>query len=159
MFFFVSIHDTIIGSFFFFQAEDGIRDATVTGVQTCALPISSSEYSSIRMPSGCGGPEPCPRSELRMIWSPFVSMIQLASSCGVCSLDASVDGGVLQQADLVQVEVAGTQACAGLGDQVQDGAHLGLELAVGVEHGHAGTGELGPCAAQLRVVGHAEVLG
>src|SRR2546430_6961112 len=28
--------------FFFFQAEDGIRDLTVTGVQTCALPISRS---------------------------------------------------------------------------------------------------------------------
>src|SRR5207244_6218517 len=28
-------------SFFFFQAEDGIRDDLVTGVQTCALPISS----------------------------------------------------------------------------------------------------------------------
>src|SRR5437867_10304649 len=27
--------------FFFFQAEDGIRDRTVTGVQTCALPISA----------------------------------------------------------------------------------------------------------------------
>src|SRR5260221_2983586 len=27
-------------SFFFFQAEDGIRDHCVTGVQTCALPIS-----------------------------------------------------------------------------------------------------------------------
>src|SRR5256884_1266409 len=27
-------------SFFFFQAEDGIRDVAVTGVQTCALPIS-----------------------------------------------------------------------------------------------------------------------
>src|ERR687894_1991448 len=26
--------------FFFFQAEDGIRDHCVTGVQTCALPIS-----------------------------------------------------------------------------------------------------------------------
>src|SRR5437764_1523166 len=26
---------------FFFQAEDGIRDTSVTGVQTCALPISS----------------------------------------------------------------------------------------------------------------------
>src|SRR5438876_6322515 len=26
-------------SFFFFQAEDGIRDGRVTGVQTCALPI------------------------------------------------------------------------------------------------------------------------
>src|SRR6266498_5451319 len=29
-----------LGVFFFFQAEDGIRDADVTGVQTCALPIS-----------------------------------------------------------------------------------------------------------------------
>src|SRR6267143_6041627 len=28
-----------MGFFFFFQAEDGIRDGTVTGVQTCALPI------------------------------------------------------------------------------------------------------------------------
>src|SRR6267143_1974020 len=28
-------------NFFFFQAEDGILDGTVTGVQTCALPISS----------------------------------------------------------------------------------------------------------------------
>src|SRR2546421_4107455 len=27
--------------FFFFQAEDGIRDLIVTGVQTCALPIST----------------------------------------------------------------------------------------------------------------------
>src|SRR5688572_31025320 len=31
---------TLIRVFFFFQAEDGIRDLTVTGVQTCALPIS-----------------------------------------------------------------------------------------------------------------------
>src|SRR5438128_3158597 len=30
--------------FFFFQAEDGIRDATVTGVQTCALPIFTWEH-------------------------------------------------------------------------------------------------------------------
>src|SRR5205809_2412969 len=28
-----------VDSFFFFQAEDGIRDVAVTGVQTCALPI------------------------------------------------------------------------------------------------------------------------
>src|SRR2546430_1038924 len=32
--------------FFFFQAEDGIRDLTVTGVQTCALPISLVASSS-----------------------------------------------------------------------------------------------------------------
>src|SRR5206468_7277264 len=30
----------IFTDFFFFQAEDGIRDLIVTGVQTCALPIS-----------------------------------------------------------------------------------------------------------------------
>src|SRR5207245_3472756 len=33
--------------FFFFQAEDGIRDATVTGVQTCALPISNAFRSQL----------------------------------------------------------------------------------------------------------------
>src|SRR3989442_3522220 len=31
--------------FFFFQAEDGIRDADVTGVQTCALPICQAHNS------------------------------------------------------------------------------------------------------------------
>src|SRR2546430_15509228 len=35
--------------FFFFQAEDGIRDLTVTGVQTCALPIYATR-TSIRTP-------------------------------------------------------------------------------------------------------------
>src|SRR2546430_8092147 len=36
------MHDIMLCTFcvFFFQAEDGIRDLTVTGVQTCALPIS-----------------------------------------------------------------------------------------------------------------------
>src|SRR2546430_4669375 len=47
--------------FFFFQAEDGIRYLTVTGVQTCALPISSTvrptpplppPSATIRCPSG-----------------------------------------------------------------------------------------------------------
>src|SRR2546430_11383419 len=34
--------------FVFFQAEDGIRDLTVTGVQTCALPISGRVASAVR---------------------------------------------------------------------------------------------------------------
>src|SRR5688572_30946193 len=38
-FFFLFIFMLLIFFFFFFQAEDGIRDLTVTGVQTCALPI------------------------------------------------------------------------------------------------------------------------
>src|SRR5256886_5192381 len=38
--------------FFFFQAEDGIRDLTVTGVQTCALPISPPRSARARTPAG-----------------------------------------------------------------------------------------------------------
>src|SRR5215813_2226755 len=50
---FISIRCTLCGhflqvAFFFFQAEDGIRDADVTGVQTCALPISSAVIGSNR---------------------------------------------------------------------------------------------------------------
>src|SRR5207248_8718743 len=40
--------------FFFFQAEDGIRDRTVTGVQTCALPIFAA--AARRMPTFCEKP-------------------------------------------------------------------------------------------------------
>src|SRR5260370_6310667 len=35
----LSAHDSNKRCVFFFQAEDGIRDSSVTGVQTCALPI------------------------------------------------------------------------------------------------------------------------
>src|SRR5258708_22643558 len=35
----VNVGSSIFLCFFFFQAEDGIRDDLVTGVQTCALPI------------------------------------------------------------------------------------------------------------------------
>src|SRR5699024_12064354 len=37
---YLALSDILI--FFFFQAEDGIRDRNVTGVQTCALPIYQS---------------------------------------------------------------------------------------------------------------------
>src|SRR5690554_7202063 len=36
-----------VGICFFFQAEDGIRDADVTGVQTCALPIFRGDVSTL----------------------------------------------------------------------------------------------------------------
>src|SRR5206468_1472376 len=38
--------------FFFFQAEDGIRDLIVTGVQTCALPICRSRARGERLRAG-----------------------------------------------------------------------------------------------------------
>src|SRR5690625_6951055 len=37
----------IIVLFFFFQAEDGIRDGHVTGVQTCALPILLNGFNTV----------------------------------------------------------------------------------------------------------------
>src|SRR5256886_9846953 len=40
------------GRFFFFQAEDGIRDLTVTGVQTCALPILGERERGGRLHGG-----------------------------------------------------------------------------------------------------------
>src|SRR5437762_9342883 len=71
--------------FFFFQAEDGIRDTSVTGVQTCALPISCwispwcslcAALSSTPSAKGCG--TQLQRSEERRVgkecrsrWSPY----------------------------------------------------------------------------------------
>src|SRR5207245_4933174 len=48
-----AINTVIAGvcSHFFFQAEDGIRDATVTGVQTCALPILHQSMTTCRVQS------------------------------------------------------------------------------------------------------------
>src|SRR5256886_6709044 len=54
----------------FFQAEDGIRDLTVTGVQTCALPISEVPLTLTRLnrpaarrrSAGAGGRRACARS-------------------------------------------------------------------------------------------------
>src|SRR5437773_11283712 len=63
--------------FFFFQAEDGIRDRDVTGVQTCALPISGAGadprariWTSPLRPRAQPGPAPGrgrPRSEERRV--------------------------------------------------------------------------------------------
>src|SRR5256886_4343895 len=53
--------------FFFFQAEDGIRDLTVTGVQTCALPIYSQGVvinRGLRGPTHSGARPPLPSGSL-----------------------------------------------------------------------------------------------
>src|SRR3989449_10916364 len=52
-------------SFFFFQAEDGIRDVAVTGVQTCALPIS---YLFRRAGTT---PNPTKPTSALVIWGPY----------------------------------------------------------------------------------------
>src|SRR2546430_6367145 len=56
--------------FFFFQAEDGIRDLTVTGVQTCALPIS---LMLNRFPHGVPG-----KSFVQKDWPNHPSWVKIA---------------------------------------------------------------------------------
>src|SRR5215510_15822747 len=51
--------------FFFFQAEDGIRGGHVTGVQTCALPISFSPVARSEAAARNGCSEPCPARAVR----------------------------------------------------------------------------------------------
>src|SRR5215208_6785047 len=60
--------------FFFFQAEDGIRDGHVTGVQTCALPISDS------WPSNLGSPCGTARSRIRDGWRSSATRGERSSS-------------------------------------------------------------------------------
>src|SRR5256886_4806765 len=57
-------------SFFFFQAEDGIRDLTVTGVQTCALPISRRISSTIPNHSLSGTSPSTTRSNSSVVGPP-----------------------------------------------------------------------------------------
>src|SRR6266404_3588349 len=56
--------------FFFFQAEDGIRDKLVTGVQTCALPISKCRSARVAKNSGnlIGIPPALSQMLLRLIY-------------------------------------------------------------------------------------------
>src|SRR6266536_3259210 len=67
-------------SLFFFQAEDGIRDPLVTGVQTCALPISGESGQGFGLDPVDFGHDPRQRSEERRVgkecrsrWSPYHS--------------------------------------------------------------------------------------
>src|SRR2546422_4161855 len=65
----MSIDDSFF--FFFFQAEDGIRDVAVTGVQTCALPISPPPGRRIRrreLPARSAVPPPAPRAKAAGHW-------------------------------------------------------------------------------------------
>src|SRR3989441_7538043 len=78
-------HMSVFYCFFFFQAEDGIRDKLVTGVQTCALPISIGctlpKIAAKATPSATsrnGVAHECSRSEERRVgkecrsrWSPY----------------------------------------------------------------------------------------
>src|SRR5256886_6890205 len=82
--------------FFFFQAEDGIRDLTVTGVQTCALPISQqlridNEYVHLAWRRE--------KEELRNLPFPMLADVkrELAGALGILDPEA----GVAQRATFI----------------------------------------------------------
>src|SRR5215467_12003615 len=98
--------------FFFFQAEDGIRDYKVTGVQTCALPIcpTSSAPRQTQPPSVVGS-RPSQRpvlphvGQLRDVnFTPAAgaarsaaAMTVLTTPAGSSSISASNSGGQAEQ--------------------------------------------------------------
>src|SRR3989441_1747666 len=70
-----------VSFFFFFQAEDGIRDKLVTGVQTCALPIY---LGSLKCQQNLAANRRCVRNRLqaRREWLPRVmSKVAVTSAC------------------------------------------------------------------------------
>src|SRR3989449_381807 len=70
--------------FFFFQAEDGIRDVAVTGVQTCALPICARE-----------GSRPARQIDVARVLQ--VTGRLLLAAEGPCEISAMRPGGIAQQ--------------------------------------------------------------
>src|SRR5436305_7314982 len=75
---------------FFFQAEDGIRDADVTGVQTCALPISC-----------CSGQEVIP----------FGSLVAVHNSSTVQIVGRELDRDFVSRQDANKVLEIGRASC------------------------------------------------
>src|SRR2546429_2617767 len=81
-----SLYEQLESFFFFFQAEDGIRDVAVTGVQTCALPIWDGE-----------------------------ALIKVAA-CGVCGTDIKkIFHRYVEPPQILGHELAGTVVAVGRG--------------------------------------------
>src|SRR5256885_9876310 len=97
------------GCFFFFQAEDGIRDYKVTGVQTCALPISflATMSHEIRTPlyGALGTLELLGLTELTQLQRKYVDRIEASSSILLQIISDILDTSKIE-ADQLQLEKA-----------------------------------------------------
>src|SRR2546422_9368557 len=78
--------------FFFFQAEDGIRDVAVTGVQTCALPISAERSSELR-PAPAGAQTSAPPTVDRLAVRVVVDSYQIGRAS--CRERGEISGGAV----------------------------------------------------------------
>src|SRR5260370_21897342 len=82
-----------VGLSFFFQAEDGIRDSSVTGVQTCALPIFD---QSRNLPANHANQTNSGKSILNTSGAPFASIRVISGQFYFCSLVAALCGSTSQ---------------------------------------------------------------
>src|SRR5438034_7523903 len=110
---------------FFFQAEDGIRDHCVTGVQTCALPISAIRAAVARAARAPRGTGP------RVVLAPHVASRLLGPSTAAAPAAVVVRSTLdapLQRlaADALLAQLASVRA-----QHVQDGAVLVVDNATG----------------------------
>src|SRR5688500_20129342 len=71
-----------VGCCFFFQAEDGIRDYKVTGVQTCALPICTWWSLIFSAPTRMYGMRQSAQATPERAWMPWFHI----SNSGCCAL-------------------------------------------------------------------------
>src|SRR5690606_39374917 len=76
---------SVVVFIFFFQAEDGIRDFHVTGVQTCALPI----LAMMRRTAGFAGPVAAAPRPSRALQSPSRGGFQAVMRRGPAALKRS----------------------------------------------------------------------
>src|SRR5207253_5283354 len=104
---------TVVEAVFLFQAEDGIRDGHVTGVQTCALPIST---WSMRRMGGAPWPPSLLRDWVEPVSDPVARLDERVAGCTAVDLvaqsphedvDRAVAVGLTATPDLLQQLVAG----------------------------------------------------
>src|SRR6266404_624668 len=100
--------------FFFFQAEDGIRDKLVTGVQTCALPISAVEIGAERAVAVLGT-EPEQFGPLKTVDRRRALGLGVARDAGPARLAAP--SAAVRARDLAEAHDALGLAARGHGDQ------------------------------------------
>src|SRR5438034_7223069 len=109
--------------FFFFQAEDGIRDHCVTGVQTCALPIcegavlDSTDEGEVLLPD-------LARQMMRRLVEPTRTRARLFDKTGKLIADSRLLRG---PGDAVQVAELPTQTNKGLLARLVDWIYDGIE--------------------------------
>src|SRR3989475_119093 len=103
--------------FFFFQAEDGIRDLTVTGVQTCALPISFAFVANYSGLSATLALALAHTGQAFTFFSPFLGWIGVfltGSDTSANALFAALQATTAQQLGLPQVLTVAANTTGGV---------------------------------------------